>query len=61
MIKSTTTFDHWDTTPVEIKRAYTPDTYSPEEWDVRNEVEVSGNEMWTNAGGSLFDLKSLVI
>ena len=60
-MKTNTTFDNWDTTPVTVKRAYTPESYTAEEWDVRREVDVSGDEMWTNAGGSLFDLKSLIV
>lgn len=63
-MRTDTTFDHWDTTPVQIKTkkvkgkvvgvpigCYQPDDYTGEEWRVRQSVEKVGDEMWNQSCG----------
>ena len=52
-MKTDTTFDHWDTTPVPVVNpAYTfkPDNYSNSEWGAYQSVSRMGNDLWENAG-----------
>ncbi len=42
-MKTDTTFDHWNTTPVPVKSAYKSDAYTPSEWRTRQRVEFKDN------------------
>lgn len=46
-MKTDTTFDHWDTSPVKEKASYQPESYSAEEWRIVKDVERAGDDMWT--------------
>lgn len=62
MSKTNTTFDHWDTDPVqaEVKivkgkkkvmpiGSYQPEDYTGREWMVRKSVERDGDDHWVNS------------
>ncbi|AUR94159.1 hypothetical protein NVP1193O_028 [Vibrio phage 1.193.O._10N.286.52.C6] len=64
-MKTDTTFDHWDTTPVQalpprvVKKGsyltergtYKPDEYTSAEWRCRQSVEHDGDDSYTQGTG----------
>ena len=64
-MKTDTTFDHWDTTPVQalpprvVKKemyltergTYKPESYTGVEWRVRQSVEHDGDDSFTQGTG----------
>lgn len=52
IVQTDTTFDHWNTEPVLVKtQAYKPDDYTGVEWQMRQEVERYGDDMFNHSTG----------
>lgn len=42
-------FKHWDTTPVKVHRAYISQSYTTDEWRLRQYFERRGDEVWEHS------------